>query len=418
MLTILSALDDRVRPKGSRDPLGMEAVWSHMGRKLVGNLTTVTGNLDFFTVALLCCRYANDSGSRSLDDIQSRYMRAEQLAGYLKLAAMERDPGMNYGFFGISRARERFNNDRAGLGISEAESLLADQLSYGLWGLYSTALEGAGLTRGARRELSVSGHAIAEAIVSVLGQAEWALFRRMCDDYEKGPSLMAKLRKIASPFGHMLGDAGLRRQLIDALLQRQRDCALQGELYLLAQRYLEQWLNDVKQKGDNKSVDVRVFVDWILLNSTASEAIKQVLRQVCALEPLLVAAAKFMEHLQQADGKSLAAIEKELSPTLKDLASFDSDWELERKLPSHAFLAELRRALNAKDVAATVRAIAAQNKTAMVARGGAPWVEFDARSALQVRVRQDAPPPERVDEWRNSYFLRAFLSVTWQGMRP
>lgn len=98
MLTVLSLMDDRSRPKGSRDPLGIEAIWSFMGRKVVGNLTTVTSNLDNFMVALLCCHHANASSDQP-DQIQTNYLRAEQLAAYLRLAAG------NENFLGITRPR-------------------------------------------------------------------------------------------------------------------------------------------------------------------------------------------------------------------------------------------------------------------------------------------------------------------------
>ena len=52
-MPFLSLLDDRAKPKGSRDPLGFELVWTHFGRKVVGNLTTITSSVENFTVALL-----------------------------------------------------------------------------------------------------------------------------------------------------------------------------------------------------------------------------------------------------------------------------------------------------------------------------------------------------------------------------
>jgi len=79
MLTVLSLMDDRSRPKGCRDPLGIEAIWSYMGCEVVGNLTTVTSNLDNFLVTLLCCQHANVSADQP-DQIQKNYLRAEQLA--------------------------------------------------------------------------------------------------------------------------------------------------------------------------------------------------------------------------------------------------------------------------------------------------------------------------------------------------
>ena len=149
MLTVLSLMDDRSRPKGSRDPLGIEAIWSFMGRKVVGNLTTVTSNLDNFMVALLCCHHANTS-SDQLDNVQTAFLRAEQLAAYLRLS------GGDEGFLGITRAKANFKSSQLPLGQGEAAQILSNQLSYGLWGLYSTAMKVAGLIDGPdRRRLGI-----------------------------------------------------------------------------------------------------------------------------------------------------------------------------------------------------------------------------------------------------------------------
>ncbi|WP_334666804.1 hypothetical protein, partial [Streptomyces cyaneofuscatus] len=110
MLTIFSAFDERARPKGSRDPLGAEATWSHMGRKLVGNLTTVTSSLDNFIVALLCCEFANRPAR--VADVQERYLRCEQMGAYLRLAQRE----VNNGLLGVSRARSNFATGSVRLG--------------------------------------------------------------------------------------------------------------------------------------------------------------------------------------------------------------------------------------------------------------------------------------------------------------
>ena len=59
-MAFLSLLDDRAKPKGSRDPLGFELVWTHYGRQVIGNLTTVTSSLNNFAVALLGFKWANE----------------------------------------------------------------------------------------------------------------------------------------------------------------------------------------------------------------------------------------------------------------------------------------------------------------------------------------------------------------------
>jgi hypothetical protein len=58
-------LDESLRPKGSRDPIGLEPIWSQVGRRLVGNLTTVTRSLDNFIVTLVGFAVAANTDSPS-----------------------------------------------------------------------------------------------------------------------------------------------------------------------------------------------------------------------------------------------------------------------------------------------------------------------------------------------------------------
>jgi hypothetical protein len=55
MLTtpFLSDLDSRAAVKGSRDPLGVQQIWTRPGRHVVGNLTTVSNSVRGFTTLLL-----------------------------------------------------------------------------------------------------------------------------------------------------------------------------------------------------------------------------------------------------------------------------------------------------------------------------------------------------------------------------
>jgi hypothetical protein len=55
MLTspFLTDLDSRAAVKGSRDPLGIQQIWTRLGRYVVGNLTTVSDSVRDFTTLLL-----------------------------------------------------------------------------------------------------------------------------------------------------------------------------------------------------------------------------------------------------------------------------------------------------------------------------------------------------------------------------
>ena len=49
----LTSIDPRAAIKGSRDPLGIQSIWTRMGRRVVGNLTTITTSTRDFTTTLL-----------------------------------------------------------------------------------------------------------------------------------------------------------------------------------------------------------------------------------------------------------------------------------------------------------------------------------------------------------------------------
>ena len=52
-MPFLTELDSRAAVKGSRDSLGLQAIWTRLGRHVVGNFTTVSDSVRDFTVVLL-----------------------------------------------------------------------------------------------------------------------------------------------------------------------------------------------------------------------------------------------------------------------------------------------------------------------------------------------------------------------------
>ena len=97
-MPFLSLLDDRAKPKGSRDPLGFELVWTHFGRQVIGNLTTITSSLNNFAVALLGFHWTNELHAHLPQNqrqfhIRESFLRYEQLTGYLRHLGSSRNQG-------------------------------------------------------------------------------------------------------------------------------------------------------------------------------------------------------------------------------------------------------------------------------------------------------------------------------------
>lgn len=402
MLTVLSLMDDRSRPKGSRDPLGIEAIWSSMGRKVVGNLTTVTSNLDNFIVALLCCHHANTRSDQS-DHIQKAYLCAEQLAAYLRLAAG------NETFLGITRAKANFKNGQLPLGKNETAQILSNQLSYGLWGLYSTAMQVAGLITGADRRLTAQGKLLVGEMIACLGEAHWQSFNEIA---QADLASLEGVQTLAPAFNSMLRNNNLRRSVVRALLQWQTARPLQLELYGWATEYLGTFSSDLS---------VPVFCRWLLGQSGISDELKATIQQIQSLEPLLVLAATLMDWLQGQKGSSRSALLDDLQPRLQGLV-FADDWQAVVRLPHRAFLVNLYAAGIAQDADALIGCVLEQNKQVMQQRGGAAWLEWQG-DVLKVRVANDrASIPENLAKhchgrWSNNYFIGSFLQIAREAVR-
>ena len=401
MFTVFSSYDDRARPKGSRDPLGAEATWSFLGRRIVGNLTTITENLDNFIVALLCCHFANQNQSNP-ELIQERYLRAEQVAAYLKLAAGAKDRG----FLGITRASKNFEQDRIALGVASEAQLLASQASYGLWGLYSSALEGADLISGTNRKLTKKGEVLVQQIVTGFGLPNWNSFCNIAGAVNLDKDAT---KKLALKFISTIDSPTLRQTVVGALIAAQRDCALQSELFRLATSYLT--------KKDHWSVSD--FCNWILNHSEVSAELKTAIFRISSIDPLLKLVDTIMSWLLGKNGEQLDAVVQTLQLHVKKL-QFGNDWQKELELPHRTFLKKFQEAASIGDATAMIQLLMAQNKTLMNARGGAAWIDLDGRN-LAVRVKNDKPQDisklgAPSTNWRYSYFIRAFLAIAKQGM--
>ena len=99
----LTQLDSRAAIKGSRDPLGVQSIWSRFGRRVVGNLTTVSTSVRDFTVLLLGYYFAErvaDEGGTEGD--LATFLKWEQLAAYAR-ARVNKEQG----FRGTERVWKR-----------------------------------------------------------------------------------------------------------------------------------------------------------------------------------------------------------------------------------------------------------------------------------------------------------------------
>src|SRR6185436_14865987 len=136
MLTtpFLTDLDSRAQVKGSRDPLGIQQIWTRLGRHVIGNLTTVSNSVRDFTTLLLGYYFAAQLAEELGPGTElATFLKWEQLAAYSRAAANN-----DFEFRGTERVWKNLSEGRrVVLSANPGHQILGNQKIYGLWGLYT-----------------------------------------------------------------------------------------------------------------------------------------------------------------------------------------------------------------------------------------------------------------------------------------
>jgi len=406
-MAFLSVLDERARPKGSRDPLGFEVVWTCFGRRVVGNLTTITSSWRIFSVGLLGFHWSNQlyRDAHPVDKqqvLQQHFIRYEQLAAYLRSSAGDHE------IMGITRVRKRLGEGRKtmSIGTDQQSLILSDQVSYGIWGLYSTALRETGLVRGDSRALTESGLEIVRLIEEGLARRGrglglhwyWAFLRG-----ERKAVAVADLERECKCFVNAITAPKVKGALIASLLRGSGNHRCQLALYEVC-RSLPREVLEQGQLGPLVSA---------IRGQTDSPELRQALDDISQVERLLVTANTLFDYLRLKDGEPLETLARAIGriyrfdylPTGPELAGVPYGTDLET----------LRARLRSGDTLGALRCLLDMNKKIMTGRGGAAWVEEASDGRLRVRVKAETahlPPMEELQSrWDYDYFLRSFARI-------
>ncbi len=409
-MPFLSLLDDRAKPKGSRDPLGFELIWTHYGRQVIGNLTTITGSLTNFAVAILGFKWANDLHAHLPEaDRQSRirdsFLRYEQLAAYLRYLSGDTQ------IMGITRVQQRMRDktSRVTFGLGADSQILSDQASYGLWGLYSSAMRDAGLVQGDNRLLTPIGLAIAEKIEHKLDQSHFIdLFSSV------KPIAIEELEPLASTFKRAINKKDARRDLMHTLMGGAQHKQMQQKLWLLTQGMAED------SSGVNGIPD---FITQVKARSNGSDLMQR-LTEIEWVERVLVAANNIFNYCRRKDGAMVTEIVSELEQRysyshLSESFSFEGLRDV-LGVQRVDILQRLLQALRNHNQNEAVMALLELNRIVMELRGGCPWVELENGSTLRVKVPNETAAlldqAELESQWDYDYFIASYINIASQGL--
>lgn len=426
---LLTLEDPRAQIKGSRDPLGVQSLWTRFGRHLVGNLTTVTNSVRNFRVLLLG-RYlgarAVEEGMASEDDALSMFLRWEQVAAYVRHVVHAEEGDIR----GIERVKRRVAGSEGAvpIGVEAEQTILSDQRTYGLWGLFTVAARVSGMLPDGILDVAAEAREFVErTYVPLVGRTMDAVLNLMVDGgdlstSEKHPLVAAVGRALVPTFtaderlffGHWLRDrAGVDGRLD---LGTQPGAGSQRRLSALmaAETDLATWIGrDTVAALAKAAAPNDEGLARRLHRALALEAV--IAPMECVFEQMIArrnATTKDLAaYLRKAWGASTPNVSeveyREIQPEIEDVVGADLGTVVGRASES------LRRG----EYPSLIEDLVVWNDMVMRGRGSGAWVTIQGG---RVDVRYAGPEvvlPQR-DElpalWRNSYFLDSLREITRQ----
>lgn len=418
--------DPNAKIKGSRDPLGVQPIWTAFGRYVVTNLTTQSTSIRGFTILLLGRYFAADlldRGMSTKEDALDIFLRMEQVGAYVRHVAH----GVQGEIRGIERV-QRFVDEQHGNVVIAADRrgmILSDQKVYGLWGLYSVPARTSGLIPDGAFDVIPSAREFIERhYISRLNGSAGKLRKLLTEGgrlrtNDRDP-IFAALTPILDPrfssdelefYGSYLRDghnvpgaAAGRQELFRKLLEsdaKLEELTGRREILHLAKRAR------LQDEGLSVSLD-----------------------RIALLEAFLAPASVLFQHLLTRHGQQVTNVAEEIRriwgsrvPNL-DKVAFE---ELLSEIKSNSTeaigscMGQVHAALQAGDFETAIDGLLCWNEVVTQMRGSAPWARIGAGRRLDVRYRGSERLLPEKDElpylWMNSYFIDALKKVTQQLKR-
>lgn len=429
----LTEIDPNARVKGTRDPLGIQAVWTRFSRLVVGGFTSQTTSLNDFRILVM--------GSWLVDQIDlDKVPAASAFACWEQLTAYSRhDIRGERSYRGVTRVASRLakSNEPIPISASRDAQILTNQAGYGIWGLYRSTAWSTGML--SMQRPYVSHPDVDEVVRSVYVprlEAEWGkdlsgLLRLVTTGGEIRPWLAADRRRMAAVATTVAGPITAeerdlyRRFLIDAgpddigtnppdvrhnqrilyreLLKRDlRRGILASDLEAIAAitnaPALASALEDIRAGGALFAAAARIFSFVSMCDRSSFTAELAKLERHFASVPNLLAP----DHLRRL--KLAADVNQRLMQAPGDKQGEPGRW------------LRIANALHDKDFPALVRLVLEQNLAVSRAKGsGAGWVTIGDAGTIKVSLPDPGPAlsgwTKLGDPWIEPYYVANLVAI-------
>lgn len=419
----LTEFDSRAAVKGSRDPLGIQQIWTRLGRDVVGNLTTVSNSVRDFTTLLLGY-YFTENLSREIgpDNELSTFLKWEQLAAYARATA-----NSDFSFRGTEKVRKNLaDGSRVCLSDDRGHQILGNQKIYGLWGLYTMPARSSGLVDGDPPCLTPDAAELIERLyLPILEEGAGRGVRRIRE----------LLRQKQSWIDVKKGDAGLinavgkvlKRRLLSRERELFRNHLLHGgpqDSTDGRQQQLAELLEETLDQEDFvwSPAEVGQLVKSARSKGEKWEALAHRLHRIRTSESVLAPAAALFNYLLGLDGKTINSVANRLrsewgsglrSVVPDEFRDLHPELGAGDKVTGDRWIS-IADSLAIGDYKMLLILLIDQNKSVMATRGGASWIE-QRGGKLDVRFRDEQGSlPKQSDlgqMWRFPYFLDSLRTV-------
>lgn len=421
----LTLLDPRAKIKGSRDPLGLQPIWTKLGRQVVSNLTTVTTSLRGFSVMLLGLHFAERAiveRQAPPEQVADLFMKFEQLAAYSRVSMQ---PSQFADFSedeirGIQRVKKNLGKKHVWISTDSESQILSNQKTYGLWGLYSVAARNSSLidvdaprlTETAR--LFVLNEYDNEKCLTKHESSQILDFLCAEQVFEPNGKDRKLARKLAALFGKVTAS---ERSFYRLHLVEGAGLEVQKTLW-------QDMFEAVNPDQAFSMIDLTAVLRCAQKHGHDDVAVR--LSRIQIAEYVFAPAIRIFNFVSSRDGQTIESIASEVKstcgPKLRNIdpAQFAGALDVlqgEIDTPTHTRLAQLARTLSEGEYPKAISLMMDQNKAVMQNRGGLPWITMKGKS-VSVGYKENAGPLPSKDEipvlWINTYFLNALKSIGYQ----
>lgn len=391
--------EDLLRPLSGRDPMGILPIWQHRARDVVPHITAASRHLDGFHVLLAALAWWPEFASK-------KKQPAKQLTPYFLLVeqAFARACILNETPWNLPGSRRLATDKSVFIGLNPKHHLLGGQLQNGVWGIYRSVAESAGLID----KNNVVNSRIVETIKNKSEAVKelWPYLNEALNQQSVEPVKIAERRnhRLVDELSKIIKSYPFARLICPFVLTPDKPVSTISVVELMRKQITLDPFNPERF----------VLQDEVLIKDRL-----EVFKHISKCERYIATIESIFDWLCSGLSTSVEDAVGKLQINMDVLRSALGDFCGSGEYPSGS-LAYKRKImlerLNLSSKKRLIETILDIHKDVSESRNNMPWITIESGKFDIVVLR--GPPAEDqlnpISAWRNSYYLDSFFNLTKQ----